>query len=272
MRILALFLLALTLYAKELVVVSIEPQRYFVQQIAKDLVDVEVLVPHGSSPATYAIKPSQLRALKEAKLYFTIGVPFEEHYLDRIKASAPHLKIIDSGRYVKRFFLSHDGQTHPDPHIWLAPPYVMSIARVVTEELCKIDPNHATNYLQNYQTFIQNLAKIDSEIFTQLLPLKKRSFIVYHPSFGYFAKVYGLRQIAIEHEGKSPRAKELEKLIKRAKKEGITTIFIEPQFPRRSAELLARKIGAKIEVIDPLAPDWEANIKRIADAISHQDH
>jgi len=229
-------------------------------------------VPHGSSPATYAIKPSQLKALKKAKLYFTIGVPFEEHYFDRIKAATPNLKIVDSGRYVRRFPLSHDGQTHPDPHIWLAPPYVMSIARVIVQELCKIDPAHSANYLSNYELFIQRLAKLDSQIFAKLLHLKKRSFIVYHPSFGYFARVYGLRQIAIEQEGKSPKAKELEKLIELAKKEGIATIFIEPQFPKRSAELLARKIGAKIEVIDPLAPDWEANIKRIADAISHQDH
>ncbi|BCD67486.1 metal ABC transporter solute-binding protein, Zn/Mn family [Nitratiruptor sp. YY09-18] len=267
MRLLFLLLFTLPLFAKELILVAILPQKYFVEQIANDKVEVKALVPKGASPATYSLKPSDLKAIKKASVYFTIGVPFERMWLDRIQSANPKLKIIDCGEYTKRFPLTHDGATHPDPHIWLAPNYAVQIVRKIAEELSFRDPKNADIYISNMQKLIAKIGTIDQKIFQMRLHSSIHSFLVYHPSFGYFAKVYHLRQIAIEHEGKEPKSQDLLKIIKIAKKEGIKTIFIEPQFPRKSAKFLAQRIGAKVVVIDPLAYEWDENIVKVARAI-----
>ncbi len=267
MRRLLILLFALPLFAKELVLVSILPQKYFIEQIAGDSVAVEVLIPKGASPATYSLKPSTLQKIKQATLYFTIGVPFEQMWMDRIKSANPNLGIVDCGAYTRRFPLSHEGHHHLDPHIWLAPNYVIQITRKIAESLSLQNPKKSALYLRNYQKFAARVAAIDSKIFSMRLASSKSAFLVYHPSFGYFARVYHLRQLAIEHEGKEPKPKELLALVRKAKALGISTIFIEPQFPTKSAQLLARRIGAKVVVIDPLAYDWEAHMLRIARAI-----
>jgi len=257
-----------SLAAKELVLVSILPQKYFVETIAGDMVEVQPLIPKGASPATYSLKPSDLAKIKRASIYFTIGVPFEKMWMDRIKSANPSLKIVDCGAYTRRFPLeAHHHESHLDPHIWLAPNYVIQILRKIAETLSFEDPAHARHYLRNMERSIAHVAAIDREILQMRLHSSRQAFLVYHPSFGYFARAYHLRQLAIEHEGKEPKSKELLDLVKQAKALGIHTIFIEPQFPRKSATFLARRIGAKVVVIDPLAYKWDENIIKVAGAI-----
>ncbi|WP_187647265.1 metal ABC transporter solute-binding protein, Zn/Mn family [Nitrosophilus labii] len=281
MRFLSLFLfLALSLFANETICVSILPQKFFVKKITKDRFDIEVMVPPGSSPATYGVKPKQLKSIKKAKIYFAIGVPFERAWLKRFKSVNEHLKIVDSGKYVKKIPMihhhhdehdEHDEKEHKhenlDPHIWMAPPLVMLQARVILEEIVKIDPKNEDFYIKNYKEFIKELAAIDTQILKRLKNIKQKEFIVYHPSFGYFAYVYGLKQIAIEKEGKEPTAKYLKKIVDFAKKEKIKVIFVEPQFSKKSAMFLAKKIGAKVETIDPLSYEWDKNIFKVVEAI-----
>ncbi len=265
MRYLLFLLCWLPLFGKEIIAVSILPQKFIVDRIVSNHFETIALLPPGASPATFAPKPSIIAKLKEARLYFSVGVPFEKALLER-----SDIHPIDIGRYLRRFGLEadHHHDEGLDPHIWLAPPYVMLMARVVMEEVCRIDATHCQTYLNNYQKFLEELAAFDSRIFAKLSGLKKRTFLVYHPSFGYFAKVYRLRQIAIEKEGKEPKPKNLIKLIQLARQEGLSTIIIEPQFPKKSAQFLAKKIGAKVEVIDPLAYDIFSTIQKVADAVS----
>lgn len=265
-----IFILLITIFgyilAKDTICVSILPQKFFVKKIVGNNFNVEVMVKPGSSPENYSVKPNQLLQIKKAKIYFSIGVPFEKAWLKRFKSVNSNLKIVDMGRYVKRYPMQNEGE-NLDPHIWLSPPLVMLEARVVLEEAIKLDKKNSDIYIKNYQNFINELAALDSKIIKMMQNLKKRKFIVFHPSFGYFARSYGLKQIAIEREGKEPSAAYLKRVINIAKQNKIRVIFTEPQFPKRSAEFIAQVTNAKIEVIDPLAYNWDKNILEVAKAI-----
>ena len=275
-KLLLLFVLFAFALAKETILVSIAPQSFFVQQIARGAVDVVTLVPPGASPATYSLRPSQLVAIKRAKIYLTIGVPFEKAQMERIKSANPALPIVDSTKYIRKVPMqahhhhAEHNQEHEDldPHVWLAPNLAIELARTTLEALITLEPTKAEEFLHNYQNLVAKIAAIDAKIYAMILRSKHKAFLVYHPSFGYFARSYGLVQLAIESEGKEPKMRKLAHLIQKAKKLDIKTIFIEPQFPKRSAKFLAAKLGAKIEVIDPLAPDWDENILKVARAIA----
>ena len=274
MKLLFFVLFALPILAKETLLVSILPQKYFIDQIAKDRFEVVALIPKGASPATYSLKPSQLLQIKKAKLYFTIGVPFERAWKDRILGTNPKLRLIDSTKYIRLYPIG-EHEHHKDhvkelldPHVWLAPNLVEQIARVLLEELVRLDPAHQKEYFENYKAFIAKIAQIDTKIFSMVLHSHTKAFLISHPSLGYFARSYGLKQLPIEAGGKEPKMARLIHLIQKAKELGIRVIFIEPQFPQKSAQFLAKKLGAKVTLIDPLAQDWEQNILRIVRAIT----
>ncbi len=261
----------LSLWAKVFVAVSILPQKFFVNKIGKDLVDVTVMVPPGASPAVYSVKPSQLKALKKAKIYFAIGVPFEKAWLDKFISVNPSIKIVDTSSMIKKFPMNEEGKGNLDPHIWLSPPLVILQARVILDSLISIDPKNRDTFIKNYEKFVCEIASLDVKIMNILKDVKKREFIVFHPSFGYFARSYALRQIAIEREGKEPSAKYIQRIIKIAKKLKIKRIFVEPQFPKRSAKYIASKIKGEVVVIDPLNEKWDDNLLKIARALGNSD-
>jgi len=236
----------------------------------------------GANPATYEPKPKQMVALSRSKAYFSIGVPFEKSWLPRITRMYRDLPIIptDKGiskRLMRNFHSSgnpSDGQGKKakrveggDPHIWLSPPLVMVQARNILEGLSRIDPTHEDLYQKNYNRFMRELEKLDTELRGLLGEYDGRSFMVFHPSWGYLAETYGLRQIAIEEEGKAPGPGQLRAFIGLAKKEGAKAIFVQPQFSMKTARVIARAIGARVIPADPLAQDWAENLKRVAKAL-----
>jgi len=261
------------------VFVSVLPQKYFLQKLGGEYVHVQVMVTPGASPATYEPKPGQMVALSKAKAYFSIGVPFEKTWLPRIVGLYKQLPVIRTDQGIAKEPLWHsrvkgkktkagpalDGL---DPHIWTSPPLVMLQARTIMDGLSRVDPPHRSDYEANYRQFIEQLVNLDLEIRNILLPRsREKSFMVFHPSWGYFARAYGLRQIAIEKEGKAPGPRHLEALIGLARKNKVRAIFIQPQFSRKSALIIARAIGARVVSADPLAEDWARNLKRVAAAI-----
>jgi zinc transport system substrate-binding protein len=90
---------------------------------------------------------------------------------------------------------------------------------------------------------------------------------VYHPSFGYFLDEFGIRQQAVETGGKSPGPRDLNRLIMLAKQERPAAIFIQSQFPVNAAKTVADAAGAELVSLDPLAPDWLANIRIMGEAL-----
>jgi zinc transport system substrate-binding protein len=260
-----------------LVFASILPQRYFIQQIAGDRVEVRVMVAPGANPATYEPKPRQMAALSMASAYFAVGVPFERVWLNKIAAAHPSMKIVHTDDGIEKLPMAvhAHGPAHGtaeegslDPHIWTAPPLVMMQARHILTALLEIDPAGRGEYPQRYKAFIRELAELDTELLQTFSdPNRLDRFMVFHPSWGYFAQAYGLIQVPIEVEGKSPKPAQLAALIEEARKNRVRVIFAQPQFSVESARIIAREIGGRVIFADPLAADWAQNLRRQAAAL-----
>jgi zinc transport system substrate-binding protein len=260
---------------KRAVFVSIPPQKYFVQQIGKERVNVQVMVQPGASPATYEPRPRQMVAISKTQIYFAIGVAFEKTWLGKIAASNPKLRVVHTDHGIQKIPMAahhHDAehqpekerQGEPDPHIWLAPTLVMTQARTILNALVKIDPAHRSVYEANTRAFVAKLAALDADLRNSFADRQGRKFMVFHPTWGYFARDYGLQQVPLEIEGKDPKPAQLKELIEHARKNHIKVIFVQPQFSSKSAKLVAREIGGQVVVADPLASDWSINLREVA--------
>ncbi len=271
------------------VFVSILPQKTFVQQIGADRVAVQVMVQPGASPATYEPKPKQMAALAEARLYFSIGVPFENAWLEKIAGANPSMTVVHTDEGIDKLSMAahhhddeadhdeapgdhheedNDGDLHGhhgmDPHVWLSPARVKVQAGHILAALKKADPAHAGEYEANYARFLDKISALDSELKSVFNGKTGLQFMVFHPSWGYFAKDYGLTQVPIEIEGKNPKPAQLQELIRHAREHNIRVIFVQPQFSTKSAKVVAREIGGKVAFADPLAEDWEGNLRYVA--------
>ncbi|MFO7599085.1 MAG: zinc ABC transporter substrate-binding protein [Candidatus Desulfacyla sp.] len=262
------------------VTVSILPQKYFVERIGGDRVEVSVMVLPGANPATYEPKPRQMVDLTNSKMYFAIGVPFETVWLDKFAHASPKMEIVPTQAGIEKIPMktkhTHDGEDHPggpathsggkDPHIWLSPPLVMLQARNILSALIKADPAGRADYEARYTEFIEALVELDLRIAGLFSDRgMDNRFMVYHPAWGYFAKAYGLVQIPVETEGKGPTPKALQRLIADAQHDGIRAIFVQPQFSTKNAETIARAINGRVIAADPLALDWQANLLQVAE-------
>ena len=259
------------------VTVSILPQRYFIHKIAGDRVRSQVMVLPGANPAIYEPKPGQMVSLTQSKIYFAIGVPFEKVWLKRFADTNPMMKIVHTEQGISKIALKskheHEGDNGhhegiKDPHIWLSPPLVMIQALTILKALEENDPSYKQQYRANYDLFVAELKGMDQKIKTLFSDKPKgASFMVYHPSWGYFAEAYGLEQVPIELEGKEPSPRELVALIHHAKERDVKAIFIQPQFSMKSAQIIAKAIGARIVVADPLDPNWADNLLKVAEMV-----
>ena len=267
------------------VIVSIVPQKYFVEKIGGNGVDVSVMVLPGFNPATYEPKPQQMVALTKAKIYFAIGVPFEKLWLRKFAGANPKMKIVHTEDGIDKMpmeahdhhekEMSHHGEDHGtmDPHIWLSPSLVMIQARNIRDALLSVHPAHKDIYQTNYKAFQKELADVDQKIKELFSGKRDRiTFMVYHPSWGYFARAYGLEQVSVEIEGKEPKGRELRQLIQHAREEGVRVIFVQPQFSTKSAKTIAKAIGCQVMYVDPLALNWTQNLLKVAEGFmsSHE--
>lgn len=262
------------------VAVSILPQRFFVEQIGGEHVRVSVMVAPGASPATYEPEPRQMAALARTRLYLAIGVPFESAWLERMAAVAPEMRIVRIDAPLQRMTIDghahhegyddHDTDEMPDPHVWLSPPHVRIMAAVIRDSLIECDPGHAAQYLRNYESFARAINRCDAAILDALSPLPpaRRSFMVYHPSWGYFARIYALEQMPVEVSGREPGPRSLQASIQQARTRGVRAIFVQPQFSQKSARTIAAAVGARVVTADPLAYAWADNLVAIAKALA----
>ena len=253
------------------VFVSILPQAGLVERIGGERVKVTVLVGPGESPATYSPSPRQLAELSKAKIFVRVGVPFEEGFIDKIRETYPKLKIVDQRDNVRllRSECEHDhDQDHDhgetDPHIWLDPKRVKVQAQNIGKALVEVDPENIAVYNTNMLKLIAELEALDKKIGVLMAPYRGKVLLVYHPAFGYFADAYGLRQVAVEAGGKEPGGKQLANVIEQARELKAKVIFVQPQFSKKSARLVAEAIGGRVVAMDPLARDVISNLEKMA--------
>ena len=245
------------------VAVSVGPQAELVRRIGGDRVAVTTMLPPGASDEDVSLSPRQALALEDVQLYVAVGhpaFPMEARYIRPFLARHPEVRVVAmTGR-----------ATDGDPHVWVSPETMTAAARNVAAALEALDPGHAADYRGNLAGFLEDAGRLDREIRERLLaPEASRAFLVYHPSWGYFARRYGLEQIAIEAEGKEPGAARLIQLIDRARREGAKVVLVPEGFPRESAQVIADAIHGRVVSADPLAPDWEATLLRVAEVLSH---
>ncbi len=264
---------------KPVVFVSIQPQQFFVERIAGAVADIRVLVPPGRGPHNYEPTPLQMAALAEAELYFTMGISFEKGFLHKIAESNPGLRIIPMDRGVEKRHMEAHGDHHDDehgdhehgggldPHIWLDPVLMGKQATVICAELSKIFPDKEKEFEKNLERLSADLESLNRDLQRKLAPYEGREFYVFHPSFGYFADRYGLKQHAVEIEGKEPSAKQVAHLVEQARGENVKVIFVQPQFADASARRIAGEIGGVVVAIDPLSGDYIFNMKDMASKI-----
>ena len=263
------------------VFVGIPPLAYLVEQIGGEHVTVDVLVPPGQDPHTFEPTPQQILALGRATIFFKIDMPFETVLLERVREGNDRLKIVDVTRGVKKRIMDapccgptadhgHGQETEhgePDPHVWLSPPLLKIQAENIASALRQADPSHRAAYQKNLATLLARLDAVDRQIRRRLAPYRGRSFYVFHPSFGYFADAYGLKEKAVEAGGQSPTPQELRTLIEQARDEGVTTIFVQPQFDPRGAQIVADALGGKVVPINGLGENVIEDIEDIATKI-----
>ena len=258
--------------------VGIPPQRWLVRQLAGDRVDVGLLLNPGQNPHTFEPPARQVREVSAADRYLAIGLPFERAVVAKVQAINRKLIVTDMAAGVpRRLSATHEHAAHAghdadddacasgaDPHVWLTPSALATMATNTVAALVACDPEGRAIYETRLRQVVENLTLLDKDLRILLAPVRGGVMLTYHPSWGYFTDAYGLRQVTIEAEGRAPAARQLAERIELAKKEQVRRVFTEPPFDPKPAQTLARQIGAEVVTIDPLAENWDANLRAVA--------
>ena len=262
---------------RDLVSVSILPQKYFVEQIAGHLVQVNVLVPPGSSPHNYEVLPSQMKDLAKSKAWLQIGLlTFEDAWKEKLAQINKDLQIVNCSEGISPLAGDdhhEDGHGHEgafDPHIWLAPAEVKVLAKNTLNVLSQSFPDHISEFEKNYAAFIQKIDSLSNEIDQKLAPLKNRNILIFHPALAYYARQFKLEQIPLELDGKEPSPKHMKDIVDLAHQQNIHVIFIQKEFDKAFAQQMAQEIGGEVLVIDPLDYNWEKQMLDITEKIAAQ--
>ncbi|MCR6570589.1 metal ABC transporter solute-binding protein, Zn/Mn family [Campylobacter insulaenigrae] len=277
-KLLLLCIFSIFVFAKPIVSVSIPPQAFFVEKIAKDSVEINVLIPQNSDEHNVEFKPQVLKKLEESKIYFLADLELEKILEEKFKNTLKNVKIVNINQNIELFEDEdheeehHDHHEHhehgKDPHAWLDPILVKIQAENISKALSEVFPQNKAFYEENLKVFLKELDELDEKIKAKLQNIKKNEFIVYHPSWAYLAKRYNLIQIPVQIDGKEPKAKDLQNLILLAKEKDIRIVFIQPGFPESAIKTLAKELNAKIISINHLARNWDKELLKSVDALN----
>jgi zinc transport system substrate-binding protein len=242
------------------------------------------MVQPGHNPATYEPLPRQITLLSKADVYFRIGVPFEKAWMDNIRSSNPKMKIVDTRKGIslreiedfreieKKLNGKHTheksgdhGHEHKkgekDPHVWMNPRLVKIQAKNIYEALVQADPENKEFYQKNLNDFQKELDVLYKDMKEAFSQIKSRKILVFHPFLGYLTDEFGLAQIPIEIQGKTPTSRELSRIIDWVKKENIRVVFVQKQFSTREAKTIASAIKGEVIVVNPLAENYIENMR-----------
>lgn len=256
---------------KQTVSVSILPQKYLVEKIAGDYLQVNVMIPPGMSPETCDLSTEQLKKLYDSDICFTIGhLPFELTHLAPVIKQRKDIRIINHSEGIKLLSGScghqhHNGHEHSgvDPHIWSSPRYVAQMAQQIFKALSEQYPTQKEKFEEGYKTLAKEIETVKEKADSALNEKRGSMFLIYHPALTYLADDYGLQQVAIENEGKEPNPAHLKHIIDLAKEKNIRIIFIQSQFDKNNALSVAKEIGGEVIPIDPLAENWTEEINKL---------
>lgn len=251
--------------AKRIIAVSIAPQARFVEKVCGNNFEVVTAIPAGASPENYELTVNDMKKLYSAEVYFSIGVMAEDTSI--LKALNKETKIVRLEEKVSQVYPELYINGGRDPHIWLSPKRAQVMVNAIADTLSELDSVNAKVYQKNAEEYSSELKTLEEEIAEKLSKANQRKFIVYHPAFSYFANDFSLEMYALEQDGKEATAKYISEMVNFAKKEKITTIFYSAENSGKQAEVFAEEIGGKAVVLEPLAYDYEENLRTLASEI-----
>ncbi|MFF0950372.1 zinc ABC transporter substrate-binding protein [Rhizobium leguminosarum] len=274
------------------VVTSIKPIHSLVSAIMQGVGEPELIVDGAASPHTYNLKPSNARALQDAKVIFWVGPGLEaflEKPLQALGRDASIAALDDAPGLVKLPFREggafephDDGDEHDsaaaapehehdhaeadhdhgafDTHLWLDPMNAKAMAAMITTTLVAADPANALTYQGNAKALDDKLDALDTEIKGMVAPVKDKPFIVFHDAYQYFEHRYGIRvsgSITVSPET-IPGAERVSEIHRKVGELGATCVFAEPQFEPRLVDVVTEGTRAKSGVLDPEAATLKA--------------
>ena len=246
------------------VVTTIAPLKEFIESVGGDKVQIIVMVPPGAEPHTFEPTPSQLKELANADLYVMNGAGLE-FWMDRLIQGNRKMVVLDSSKGID---LIQESKGEMDPHTWLSLRNAAVQVENIYAGLIEVDPANKDYYLKNKEGYLQKLQSLDAELNRSFAQKDRKIFIVHHPAWTYFARDYNLDQVPLMEKDKEPGPKYLGKVIDLARKNNITTIFVEPEFNPKSAEAIAREINASMVDLDPLAENYLENMHNVGKQIA----
>ena len=263
------------------VAAGLPPVAYLAKRVGGDAVTVRTMLPEGRSPHDFSPGPREVRDAAACRVFFTTGMRFEDALVKAVGGG----KTVDVSRGIRRIPMlvscdhdhgrhhdhdhhdhhhDHDGEEALDPHIWLDAENACRMAANIRDELSALDPGRASLYRENCERTTRELRALEKRLQVEFSPFRGRCFYVYHPAFGYFAKMLGLRQEAVELGGREVTPARLTEVIRKARRDKVKVLFAQPQFSPASCRALERALGVKVVPADPLREDLLANFEHLA--------
>jgi len=246
------------------VATTIAPLGEFVKAVGGEKVDVILVVPPGAEPHTFEPTPSLMVDMAKTDLYVMNGAGLE-FWMDKLLEANKKMTVVDSSQGIA---LLQESEDEMDPHIWLSLRNAVVQVNNICSGLILVDPQNKEYYIKNRDDYLEKLKALDMELNSTFAGKKSKIFIVHHPAWTYFAKDYDLSQVPLMENEKEPGPKYLGEVIELARENNITTIFIEPEFNPKSAEVIAREMNARIVTIDPLAGNYLDNLRNASREIA----
>ncbi|MDD4161973.1 MAG: zinc ABC transporter substrate-binding protein [Methanothrix sp.] len=239
------------------VAATIAPLGEFVKAVGGEKVEVTILIPPGAEPHTFEPSPSLMVDVAKADLYVMNGAGLE-FWMEKLLETNNKMVVVDSSQGTA---LLQESEDEIDPHIWLSLRNAAVQVNNICSGLIEVDAQNKDFYIRNRDDYLGRLKALDGELNRTFAGKKIKIFIVQHPAWTYFARDYALSQVPLMEGEKEPGPKYLGEVIELARKNNITTIFVEPQFNPKSAEVISREMNASIVALDPLAGNYLDNMR-----------
>ncbi|NYB52978.1 MAG: zinc ABC transporter substrate-binding protein [Methanobacteriaceae archaeon] len=252
------------------VVVTVGPQKEFVEKVGGEKVNVTVLVPPGSDPHTYEPLPNQMKQVQNARIYFQVGsgIEFEVTWMDKLASINPQMKLVNTSNGIELIPNMAEHEEGSDPHVWVSPENAKIMVENIYRSLVEMDPQNKDYYTKNRDAYLGQLDELDKNITQKLSGKNNTKIMVYHPAWAYFCKDYNLKQISIESQGKEPTPQGIANLVDQARRENIKVIFISPQYSTSNAQVIANEIGGRVVIVDALSENYLENMKKVAESFA----
>ncbi len=258
--------------SKPIISVSIAPQKYFVERLMGDSVEVNVIIPPGAGHATYAPTPGQLKNLSQSIAYLKMGhLGFEATWSEKFESANTSMRWFDLSEGIPviqgEHHHHHGDHDHVcsagvDPHIWTSPAEMKVVISNLRKALLALFPAHKDLIESNYEGLVSDVQGLDEQLYQLKEVHPGLTFMIFHPAYTYLARAYGFEQMTIEFEGKTPTPARLKQTIEQAREKGIKTIYIQQEFDRKNAAVIAAEIGAQTVQVNPLSENWLEEMNR----------